>query len=205
MRRHEQCDGQRIDHVKTLFDDVHCGFRVVMVHPSRLADELLYATSDSTLFTKSTGRIQESDSKRQKSTTRALDRFIIHDRTITTTAADLCSWLKESDGRSWHANYDDQLENVAVVHAPHDRDDVIARLAIFNLSHHAWFDGTADDIFSKLEAEFPKLVWTVRQGHRYMSWFSGKADGRCKCGSDMVHWYGELSEADFRSMILDSK
>ncbi|EFX02235.1 RNA cyclase [Grosmannia clavigera kw1407] len=65
-----------------------------------------------------------------------------------------------------------------------------ATLATLTISKSGWLGNVADNIFTAIRKDFPKLIWTVNENDENLTWFFDKADGSIARNGNVLFWYG---------------
>ncbi|KAK6355358.1 hypothetical protein TWF696_004467 [Orbilia brochopaga] len=201
----------KVNEIKDLLEDLPRTSSVAIIAVEDLQRELFTDTGAGTLIrrgNKLTAKTRLSDFKDIDTLNEALQR----DPTFAAAEspkAVVDQYLKSLETAPFKAYADEPLNALAIVHPPSQTGQSSAFLSKFVVTKHGWLSNVADNVFSNIKREFPKLIWAVPKSSEYLTWFFDKADGSVMRGQNVIFWYGldgglEEAGAWLKSQGLDN-
>ena len=183
----------KIKEIKELLDTLPRTSSVAIIHPQDLHKELFTDSGAGTLIRRGT-KLLTSQTVSDISDIERLKTVLLRDRDgpeARETVDRYVDFLKDTPFRAY---YDQDMAALAVVFPP-NRERSHATLATLTITKSGWLSNIADNVFSAIRKDFPKLVWTVDANDENLTWFFDKADGSVARDGDVMFWYG-VQEGD---------
>ncbi|KAF3941645.1 hypothetical protein ABW19_dt0202386 [Dactylella cylindrospora] len=200
----------KVNEIKDLLEDLPRTSSVAIIATEDLQRELFTDTGAGTLIrrgNKLTAKTKVSDFKDIAKLTAALQK----DRAFATAESPKAAveqFLQQLDTTPFKAYADEPLDAFAIVHPP-VQEGGAAYLSKFIVTKHGWLSNIADNVFSNIKREFPRLAWVAKSSDDNLSWFFDKADGSVTQGDNVIFWYGfdglEEAAAWLKSQGLDTR
>ncbi|KAK4982860.1 Protein arg-6, mitochondrial [Elasticomyces elasticus] len=181
----------KIREMKKLLDDLPRSSSVAIIHPNNLEKELFTHTGAGTLIRRGS-KLNVTTSLQELKQENRLDAFkavLARDRGGEDAKAIVEHYLHGLSKRSFRAYFDDSMEALAIVLDP-TTESPVAHLATLTMTKNAWLTNIAENVFTSLRSDHPKLAWTVRQDDENLSWFFDRAEGSLAKNGDVLFWYG---------------
>ncbi|KAK6537045.1 hypothetical protein TWF281_001247 [Arthrobotrys megalospora] len=181
----------KINEIKDLLGDLPRTSSVAIIATEDLQRELFTDTGAGTLIrrgNKLTAKSSIAEFKDIAKLTAALQRDLSFASSESPKAA-VEQFLQKLETSPFKAYADEPLDALAIVHPP-SREGEPAFLSKFVVTKHGWLSNVADNVFSNIKREFPKLAWVANTSDEYLTWFFDKADGSVMTGQNVVFWYG---------------
>ncbi|KAK1763590.1 Aspartate/glutamate/uridylate kinase [Phialemonium atrogriseum] len=178
----------KIREIKELLDTLPRTTSVAIIHPQDLQKELFTDSGAGTLIRRGSKLVSSSSVSDFKDTEK-LKAVLVRDREgpdAKVTVDQYVEFLKENPFKAY---YDDPMNALAIVLPPSETRSQ-ATLATLTITKSGWLTNVADNIFTTLRKEHPKLVWTVKEDDENLTWFYDKADGSIARNGDVMFWYG---------------
>ncbi|RVD87642.1 uncharacterized protein DFL_001862 [Arthrobotrys flagrans] len=181
----------KINEIKDLLGDLPRTSSVAIIATEDLQRELFTDTGAGTLIrrgNKLTAKSSISEFKDIAKLTAALQGDLSFASAESPKVA-VEQFLQKLESSPFKAYADEPLDALAIVHPP-AREGEPAFLSKFVVTKHGWLSNVADNVFSNIKREFPKLAWVANTSDEYLTWFFDKADGSVMAGQNVVFWYG---------------
>lgn len=178
----------KIREIKELLDTLPRSSSVAIIHPQDLQKELFTDSGAGTLIRRGF-KLFSSTTLQEFNDVEKLKEVLIRDRdgpNARQTVNTYVDFLKEN---SFKAYYDEAMNALAIV-LPATESRPNATLATLTITKSGWLSNIADNIFTAIKKDFPKLVWTVKEHDENLSWFWDKADGSLTGKGDVMFWCG---------------
>ena len=91
----------------------------------------------------------------------AFKKVLVRDREALDAAATIDRYVQHLGQREFKAYFDEPMEALAIVLPPQEGTSM-AQLATFTITKAGWLTNVADNVFTALLRDNPKLVWTVK-------------------------------------------
>ncbi|KAJ9143648.1 Bifunctional acetylglutamate kinase/N-acetyl-gamma-glutamyl-phosphate reductase [Coniochaeta hoffmannii] len=178
----------KIKEIKELLDTLPRTTSVAIIHPQDLQKELFTDSGAGTLIRRG-NKLVSADKISDFEDLEKLKSVLLRDRDYPDSKAIVEKYLDFLKENPFKAYYDGPMNAFAIVLPPsHGRSQ--ATLATLTISKSGWLTNVADNIFTTLKKEHPKLVWTVKEDDENLTWFYDKADGSIARNGDVMFWYG---------------
>ncbi|TPX10596.1 uncharacterized protein E0L32_008482 [Thyridium curvatum] len=178
----------KIKEIKDLLDTLPRTSSVAIIHPQDLHKELFTDSGAGTLIRRGT-KLLTTDKISSFSDIEQLKEVLIRDRDGPDASKTVDTYIEFLKENPFKAYYDDQMNALAVVFPP-NAERAHATLATLTITKSGWLSNVADNIFSAIKKDFPKLVWTVNENDENLTWFFDKADGSVARNGNVLFWYG---------------
>ncbi|EPS36867.1 hypothetical protein H072_9500 [Dactylellina haptotyla CBS 200.50] len=181
----------KVNEIKDLLEDLPRTSSVAIIATEDLQRELFTDTGAGTLIrrgNKLTAKSSISEFEDIPKLTAALQKDQAFASTDSPQAA-VEQFLQKLESSSFKAYADEPMDALAIVHPP-AREGEPAFLSKFVVTKHGWLSNVADNVFSTIKREFPKLAWIANTSDEYLTWFFDKADGSVMQGQNVIFWYG---------------
>ncbi|KAJ9155227.1 hypothetical protein NKR23_g1926 [Pleurostoma richardsiae] len=178
----------KIKEIKDLLDTLPRASSVAIIHPQDLQKELFTDSGAGTLIRRG-NKLLSSTSLSDFSDIEHLKNVLVRDRdgpNSRQTVDTYIEFLKESPFKAY---YDEAMNALAIV-LPPSGDRSLATLATLTITKSGWLTNIAENIFTAIKKDFPKLVWTVKEEDENLTWFFDKADGSMAKNGDVMFWCG---------------
>ncbi|KAF3910159.1 hypothetical protein AA313_de0210312 [Arthrobotrys entomopaga] len=181
----------KVNEIKDLLEDLPRTSSVAIIATEDLQRELFTDTGAGTLIRRGNkltakSSISEFEDIAKLTVTLQKDRSFA---SAESPKAAVEQFLQKLEGTPFKAYADEPMDALAIVHPP-NRDGEPAFLSKFVVTKHGWLSNVADNVFSNIRREFPKLAWIANTSDEYLSWFFDKADGSVMQGQNVIFWYG---------------
>lgn len=178
----------KIREIKELLDTLPRTTSVAIIHPQDLQKELFTDSGAGTLIRRG-NKLVSSDSISDFKDLEKLKSVLLRDRDGPESRVIIDKYVDFLRENPFKAYYDGPMNAFAIVLPPsHGRSQ--ATLATLTITKSGWLTNVADNIFTTLRKEHPKLVWTVKEDDENLTWFYDKADGSIARNGDVMFWYG---------------
>ncbi|TQS37242.1 hypothetical protein Golomagni_02291 [Golovinomyces magnicellulatus] len=191
----------KIKETKQLLDLLPRSSSVAIIHPDDLQKELFTDTGAGTLIRRgnkiaTASRISEfEDIEKLKNALAKNNQGLEAKETME-------KYIQGLESREFKAYFDEPMDALAVV-LPATSIDSPANLTMFKVTKSGWLSNTADNVFSAVKKDHPKLVWTVPQDDENLTWFFDKADGSIAKKDDILFWYGIQKANEVIERVID--
>lgn len=195
----------KIKEIKELLDTLPRESSVAIIRPQDLHKELFTDSGAGTLLRRGT-KLVTADSVATMAATPAgleeLKRVLVRDRDGPNARQTVDTYVEFLRENPFRAYYDDQMNALAIAFPP-SAERPFATLATLTITKSGWLGNVADNIFSAIRKDFPKLVWTVNENDENLTWFFDKADGSVARNGNVLFWYGVEDGAEIVQFIKD--
>ncbi|KAF2454585.1 putative acetylglutamate kinase [Lineolata rhizophorae] len=189
----------KIKEMKQLLDDLPRSSSVAIIHPDHLQKELFTDTGAGTLIRRGNAQLTVEKLSDFEDIGK-LKKVLVRDREGVDAEAVVDRYLEDIQKRPFKAYFDSAMEALAIV-VPPDEGASCAHLATFTVTKGGWLSNQAENVFSHIMSDFPKLMWTVDKSDENLAWFAEKADGTVRRENDLLFWTGvENIEEQFALM-----
>lgn len=203
----------KIREIKELLDTLPRSSSVAIIHPQDLQKELFTDSGAGTLIRRGF-KLFSATGLQDFSDVEKLKEVLVRDREGPNARQTVDTYIEFLKANPFKAYYDEAMNALAIV-LPATEARPIATLATLTITKSGWLSNIADNIFTAIKKDFPKLVWTVKENDENLAWFWGKADGSLSGDGDVLFWGGiedgkeiikvmEDFEAHGREMLGDS-
>ncbi|KAL1882050.1 hypothetical protein VTK73DRAFT_2764 [Phialemonium thermophilum] len=191
----------KIKEIKELLDTLPRTTSVAIIHPQDLQKELFTDSGAGTLIRRGSKLLSSRDILDFKDVEKLKD-VLLRDREgpdARVTVDKYVEFLKENP---FVAYYDGPMNALAIV-LPPNKTRSHATLATLTITKSGWLTNVADNVFTALKKEHPKLVWTVKEDDENLAWFFDKADGSIARNGDVMFWYGIENGDEIIQLMAD--
>ncbi|EON95918.1 putative acetylglutamate kinase protein [Phaeoacremonium minimum UCRPA7] len=178
----------KIKEAKQLLDTLPRSSSVAIIHPQDLQKELFTDSGAGTLIRRG-NKLLSSSSITEVNDVDQLKEVLVRDREGPNARQTVDTYIEFLKENSFKAYYDEPMNALAIVLPPSDQRS-LATLATLTITKSGWLTNVADNIFTAIKKEFPKLVWTVKEDDENLTWFFDKADGSMARNGDVMFWCG---------------
>ncbi|GME50249.1 Semialdehyde dehydrogenase NAD-binding protein [Neofusicoccum parvum] len=193
----------KIKEMKTLLDDLPKSSSVAIIHPSFLEKELFTDSGAGTLIRRG-DKVKIAEKLEDFEDVSKIKEVLVRDRKGLDAEAVVDRYLQGLSQRPFKAYFDEKMEALAIV-LPPSNETKTAHLATFTITKSGWLTNLAGNIFTRLKADFPRLMWTVDVHDENLTWFAERADGSLRHGSEVLYWYGITDLDEVRQLMLEFK
>jgi N-acetyl-gamma-glutamyl-phosphate reductase/acetylglutamate kinase len=190
----------KIKEMKDLLSDLPRSSSVAIIHPADLQKELFTDSGAGTLIRRG-NKINVKTSLSEFQDLQALKDVLVREREGLDARAVVDRYVEGLQERDFKVYYDDPMDALAVV-LP-QQESGIAQLATFTITKSGWLTNVADNVFSSLKKDFPKLAWTVKEDDENLTWFFDKADGSLSRDGQVLFWYGVESGDEVKQLVQE--
>ena len=191
----------KIKEMKELLSELPRSSSVAIIHPADLQKELFTDSGAGTLIRRG-NKVHVKTSISEIEDLSALKEVLIRDREGLDARAVVDRYVEGLKERDFRVYYDDPMEALAVV-LPPGKDSPIAHLATFTITKSGWLTNVADNVFSSVKKDFPKLAWTVKEDDENLTWFFDKADGSLSRDGQVLFWYGVENGEEVKQLVQE--
>lgn len=183
----------KIKEIKTLLDDLPRSSSVAIIATEDLQKELFTDTGAGTLIRRG-NRLTAKTSVSEFVDKARLMEVLGHAKDDPT------GYMNFLQKTPFKAYADDPLEALAIVlQAGNDSGSPI--MDVFTSTKAGWLGNVADNVFNSIKKEYPRLVWTVKQGDEQLSWHFDKAQGSFNHQGKVLFWYGFEGAGEVQELI----
>lgn len=190
----------KIKEMKELLSDLPRTSSVAIIHPADLQKELFTDSGAGTMIRRG-NKVHIKSSLSEFEDLTALKDVLIRDREGLDAKATVDRYVEGLKDRPFKAYFDEPMDALAVV-LP-QQDSAFAHLATFTITKAGWLTNVADNVFTSIKKDFPKLVWTVKADDENLTWFFDKADGSLSRDGDVLFWYGLEDGDEVKQLVLE--
>ncbi|KAE8551559.1 hypothetical protein EYB25_005449 [Talaromyces marneffei] len=190
----------KIKEMKELLSDLPRTSSVAIIHPADLQKELFTDSGAGTMIRRG-NKVHIKSSLSEFEDLAALKDVLIRDREGLDAKATVDRYVEGLKDRPFKAYFDEPMDALAVV-LP-QQDSAFAHLATFTITKAGWLTNVADNVFTSIKKDFPKLVWTVKADDENLTWFFDKADGSLSRDGDVLFWYGLEDGDEVKQLVLE--
>lgn len=191
----------KIKEIKDLLDQLPRSTSVAIIAPADLQKELFTDSGAGTLIRRGNRLTTKYDIKEFDQD--KLKQAMLRDVSIAAAEEPekaVKAALDSISGKSYRAYADDPMEVFALVVPPATETEA-ATLKIFSATKAGWLGNVADNVFSNIKRENPKLVWKVRGDDENLTWFFDKAQGSFSHGNKVMFWYGVNDAKEVKQLV----
>ncbi|CAK7246077.1 MAG: Protein arg-6, mitochondrial [Sporothrix thermara] len=178
----------KIKEIKDLLDTLPRESSVAIIRPQDLHKELFTDSGAGTLIRRGTKLVSASDVS-AFSDLEQLKTVLLRDRDGPNARQTVDTYIEFLRENPFRAYYDEQMNALAIAFPP-SADRPFATLATLTISKGGWLGNVAENIFTAIRKDFPKLIWTVNENDENLTWFFDKADGSIARNGNVLFWYG---------------
>ncbi|KJR85609.1 N-acetyl-gamma-glutamyl-phosphate reductase [Sporothrix schenckii 1099-18] len=178
----------KIKEIKDLLDTLPRESSVAIIRPQDLHKELFTDSGAGTLIRRGTKLASASDVT-AFSDIEQLKTVLLRDRDGPNARQTVDTYVEFLRENPFRAYYDEQMNALAIAFPP-SADRPFATLATLTISKSGWLGNVAENIFTAIRKDFPKLIWTVNENDENLTWFFDKADGSVARNGNVLFWYG---------------
>ncbi|KAL1970209.1 hypothetical protein VTN77DRAFT_5369 [Rasamsonia byssochlamydoides] len=191
----------KIKEMRELLMDLPRTSSVAIIHPADLQKELFTDSGAGTLIRRG-NKVHTKTSLSEFEDLQAFKDVLIRDREGLDAKATVDRYVDGLKDRPFKAYFDEPMEALAIV-LPPQQESSLAHLATFTITKAGWLTNVADNVFSSIQKDFPKLVWTVKADDENLTWFFDKADGSLSRDGDVLFWYGLENGDEVKELVLE--
>lgn len=178
----------KIREIKELLDTLPRSSSVAIIHPQDLQKELFTDSGAGTLIRRG-NKLVSATNLQEISDLEKLKEVLVRDREGPNSRQTVESYLEFLKENSFKAYFDESMNALAIVIPPNEKR-ALATLATLTITKSGWLSNIADNLFTAIKKDFPKLVWTVKEDDENLTWFWDKADGSLSVSGDVMFWCG---------------
>lgn len=178
----------KIREIKDLLDTLPRSSSVAIIHPQDLQKELFTDSGAGTLIRRG-NKLLSATSLQEFNDVEKLKEVLVRDREAPNSRQTVDTYLEFLKENPFKAYYDEAMNALAIVLPPNEKRS-LATLATLTITKSGWLSNIADNIFTAIRKDFPKLVWTVKEDDENLTWFWDKADGSLSVNGDVMFWCG---------------
>lgn len=191
----------KIKEMKDLLNDLPRSSSVAIIHPADLQKELFTDSGAGTLIRRG-NKVHTKTSLSEFEDVERLKEVLVRDQEGLDARAVVDRYVEGLRESNFKAYFDDPMEALAVVLPPQEGSS-LAHLATLAITKSGWLTSVADNVFTNIRKDFPKLVWTVKEDDENLTWFFDKADGSLSRGGEVLFWYGIESGDEVKELVLE--
>jgi N-acetyl-gamma-glutamyl-phosphate reductase/acetylglutamate kinase len=191
----------KIKEMKDLLMDLPRSSSVAIIHPADLQKELFTDSGAGTLIRRG-NKVHVSTSIDQFKDIEQLKEVLIRDRAGLDAKAVVDRYISHLQEREFKAYFDEPMKAFALV-LPPSRETALAQLATLTITRDGWLTNVADNIFSAIKKDYPKLMWTVKEDDENLTWFFDKADGSLSKDGEVLFWYGLETSDEVKDLMVE--
>lgn len=189
----------KIKEMKELLNDLPRTSSVAIIHPADLQKELFTDTGAGTLIRRG-NKLVTKTSIDDFEDLDALRNALIRDREGLDAKATVDRYIKALKNREFKAYFDEPMDALAVVLPPKEGSS-LAHLSTLTITKAGWLTNVADNVFSSIQKDFPKLVWTVKEDDENLTWFFDKSQGSLNRDGEVLFWSGVNSPEEVGELV----
>ncbi|KAK2855655.1 Protein arg-6, mitochondrial, partial [Arthroderma sp. PD_2] len=191
----------KIKEMKDLLMDLPRTSSVAIIHPADLQKELFTDTGAGTLIRRG-NKVLTRNSIDEFEDIEAMKNALVRDREALDARATVDRYVEALKGRDIKAYSDEPMEALAIVLPPQPGSS-LAQLANMTITKAGWLTHVADNVFTSIQKDFPKLTWTVKEDDENLSWFFDKADGSLSRDGEVLFWSGVQDADEVKNLVLE--
>lgn len=191
----------KIREIKDLLDTLPRSSSVAIIHPQDLQKELFTDSGAGTLIRRG-NKLFQATKLQEFSDVEKLKEVLVRDREAPNSRQTVQTYLEFLKENPFKAYYDEAMDALAIVLPPNEKRS-LATLATLTITKSGWLSNIADNIFTAIRKDFPKLVWTVKEDDENLTWFWDKADGSLSVNGDVMFWCGMNDNNEMLHVIND--
>ncbi|EPE08363.1 acetylglutamate kinase [Ophiostoma piceae UAMH 11346] len=178
----------KIKEIKDLLETLPRESSVAIIRPQDLHKELFTDSGAGTLLRRGTKLVTASDVT-AFSDLDQLKKVLLRDRDGPNARQTVDTYVEFLRENPFRAYYDEQMNALAIAFPP-SAERPFATLATLTISKSGWLGNVADNIFTAIRKDFPKMIWTVNENDENLTWFFDKADGSMARNGNVLFWCG---------------
>ena len=191
----------KIKEMKELLMDLPRSSSVAIIHPADLQKELFTDSGAGTLIRRG-NKVHVNTSIDQFKDLEQLKEVLLRDRAGLDSKAVVDRYISHLQSRDFKAYFDEPMKAFALV-LPPSSETTLAQLATLTITRDGWLSNVADNIFSAVKKDYPKLMWTVKEDDENLTWFFDKADGSLSKDGEVLFWYGLETSDEVRDLMVE--
>lgn len=191
----------KVMEMQDLLGDLPRSSSVAIIHPADLQKELFTDSGAGTLIRRG-NKVHTKTSLSEFEDVQKLKDVLVRDREGLDARAVVDRYVEGLRESNFKAYFDDPMEALAVVLPPQDGSS-LAHLATLTITKSGWLTSVADNVFTNIRKDFPKMVWTVKEDDENLTWFFDKADGSLSREGEVLFWYGIESGDEVKELVLE--
>lgn len=191
----------KIKEMKDLLGDLPRSSSVAIIHPADLQRELFTDSGAGTLIRRG-NKVHTKTDLSQFDDVEKLKDVLVRDREGLDARAVVDRYVDGLKDAKFTAYFDEPMEALAVVLPPGEGSS-LAHLATFTITKSGWLTSVADNVFTNIKKDFPKLVWTVKEDDENLTWFFDKADGSLSRGGEVLFWSGIENGDEVKELVME--
>lgn len=191
----------KIKEMKDLLGDLPRSSSVAIIHPADLQKELFTDSGAGTLIRRG-NKVHTKTALSEFEDVEKLKDVLVRDREGLDARAVVDRYVEGLKDANFKAYFDEPMEALAVVLPPQEGSS-LAHLATLTITKSGWLTSVADNVFTNIRKDFPKLVWTVKEDDENLTWFFDKADGSLSREGEVLFWYGIESGDEVKELVLE--
>lgn len=178
----------KIKETKELLEGLPRSSSVAIIHPDDLQKELFTDSGAGTLIRRG-NKLNTATSLSEFENIEELKDVLVRDREGLDARATVDRYVDGLKSGDFKAYFDDKMDALAIVLPPTSTAS-LSNLATFTVTKSGWLTNVADNIFTAIKKDHPKLVWTVKEDDENLTWFFDKAEGSFSKNGEVMFWYG---------------
>ena len=178
----------KIKEIKDLLETLPRESSVAIIRPQDLHKELFTDSGAGTLLRRGTKLVTAGDVT-AFSDLDQLKKVLLRDRDGPNARQTVDTYVEFLRENPFRAYYDEQMNALAIAFPP-SASRPFATLATLTISKSGWLGNVADNIFTAIRKDFPKMIWTVNENDENLTWFFDKADGSMARNGNVLFWCG---------------
>lgn len=190
----------KIKEIKELLDTLPRTSSVAIIHPQDLQKELFTDSGAGTLIRRGSKLLKTTEVS-QFSDEEKLKEVLVRDREGLDARATVDRYVEFLKENPFDAYYDDDMNALAIVLPPNESRKH-ATLATLTITKSGWLTNVADNVWSAIARDHPKLVWTIKEEDENLSWFYDKAEFITVRDGSLMFCYG-IDDADIPSLMKE--
>lgn len=191
----------KIKEIKELLETLPKTSSVAIIHPADLQKELFTDTGAGTLIRRGNKLSTVTDLSQFQDLEKLKD-VLVRDREGLDARAVVDRYVDNLKTEKFKAYFDEPMDALAIV-VPPSSTSSLAKLATFTITKAGWLTNVADNVFSAIKKDHPKLVWTVKEDDENLTWFFDKADGSLSKDGEVMFWYGVDSSEQVNELMSE--
>ncbi|KMU88523.1 arg-6 [Coccidioides immitis H538.4] len=189
----------KIKEMKELLNDLPRTSSVAIIHPADLQKELFTDSGAGTLIRRG-NKLHTKSSIDDFEDLHTLRNALVRDREGLDAKATVDRYIQALRGLEFKAYFDEPMDALAVI-LPPKKGSSFARLSTLTITKAGWLTNVADNVFSSIQKDFPKLVWTVKEDDENLTWFFDKAQGSLSRDGEVLFWSGVNSPEEVGELV----
>jgi N-acetyl-gamma-glutamyl-phosphate reductase/acetylglutamate kinase len=132
----------------------------------------------------------------------AFKEVLLRDREALDARATVERYVEFLNGREFKCYFDDPMEALAIVLPPSGASSM-AQLATFTITKSGWLTNVSDNVFTAIQKDFPKIMWTVKSDDENLTWFFDKAEGSLSHDGEVLFWTGIENGEEVKELMSE--